>query len=57
MSDTTPPARPRRTLDVGGLSRTVLFFALAVSALLVGVAALLIGISWMDLVDNARQSW
>ncbi|MFJ4466433.1 hypothetical protein ACIP2X_02835 [Streptomyces sp. NPDC089424] len=57
MSDVTPPARPRRSPDLGGLSRTVLYFALAVSALLVGVAALLMGIAWMDLVDNARSEW
>ncbi|MBX9392473.1 hypothetical protein K4749_02385 [Streptomyces sp. TRM72054] len=57
MSDTTPPPRPRRTPDLGGLSRTVLFFALAVSALLFGVAALLMGIAWLDLVANARQNW
>lgn len=57
MSDVTPPPRPRRTPDLGGLSRTVLYFALAVSALLVGVAALLMGIAWLDLVDNARSDW
>ncbi|MGW1544915.1 hypothetical protein ACWCPM_32645 [Streptomyces sp. NPDC002309] len=57
MSDVTPPPRPRRAPDLGGLSRTVLYFALAVSALLVGVAALLMGIAWLDLVDNARSDW
>ncbi|MFB9464715.1 hypothetical protein [Streptomyces cinereospinus] len=57
MSDVTPPARPRRTVDLEGLSRTVLYFALAVSALLVGVAALLMGIAWTELVDNARSEW
>jgi hypothetical protein len=58
MSETTPPPRPRRTwADHRDLSRTVLFYALALSALLAGVAALLFGIAWSDLADNARHGF
>jgi hypothetical protein len=52
VSETTPPPRPRA--DHRNLSRTVLFYAMAVSALLVGVAALLFGIAWSDLADAHR---
>ncbi|MFJ3670117.1 hypothetical protein ACIPSE_27050 [Streptomyces sp. NPDC090106] len=50
-----PPRRARTAAEHGDLARTVLFYALALGVVLVGVAALLIGIAWSDLADNAGR--
>ncbi|AWW36426.1 MULTISPECIES: hypothetical protein [Streptomyces] len=64
MSDTSPPPPPprpprsRRTMaDQRDLSRLVLFYALAVGALLIGVAALLVGLAWSDLAGSAYDGF
>ncbi|MEU9332803.1 hypothetical protein AB0D49_06490 [Streptomyces sp. NPDC048290] len=56
-----PPTPPTaKGTDHRDLSRTVLFYALALAALLLGIGALLIGIAWSDLADtagNSRSFW
>ncbi|MFJ5259957.1 hypothetical protein ACIQAC_05710 [Streptomyces sp. NPDC088387] len=55
-----PAAPPRPRADHRDLSRVVLYYALALAVILVGVAALLIGIAWSDLADiadNNRGGW
>jgi hypothetical protein len=56
MSQTEPPARHARTVaDHRELAKVVLFYALALGAVLFAVAALLVGIAWLDLADAARR--
>ncbi|MFI9155096.1 hypothetical protein [Streptomyces sp. NPDC053367] len=55
MSQTElPPRRPRTLAEHKDLAKTVLFYALAVAAVLFGIAALIFGLAWSDLADNAR---
>ncbi|MFJ4681773.1 hypothetical protein ACIQNG_08965 [Streptomyces sp. NPDC091377] len=62
---TPPPAAPapppeRSRPDHRDLSRVVLYYALALAALLLGIGALLIGIAWSDMADvadNGRSFW
>ncbi|MFE4665027.1 hypothetical protein ACFRI7_20745 [Streptomyces sp. NPDC056716] len=55
-----PPAAHPKGADHRDLSRVVLFYALALAALLAGVGALLTGIAWLemaDTADNSRSFW
>jgi hypothetical protein len=56
MSQTEPPPRHRRTIvEHKDLAKVVLFYALALGAVLFGIAALLAGIAWLDIADAARR--
>ncbi|MET9730983.1 hypothetical protein ABZZ79_10055 [Streptomyces sp. NPDC006458] len=54
MSQTElPPRRPRTLAEHRDAAKIVLFYALALGAVLFGVAALIFGLAWADLVDKA----
>lgn len=58
MSEAKLP--PRRRLTVAehkDLSWVVVFYALGLSVVLAGVAALVFGIAWSDIADNAGPSF